>query len=167
MTALRLIIFTLLIPGTIAVYIPRWLMQTYPARFEIGGWQYTGVCLMLVGFGFYLLSAFAFLMEGGGTPAIWFSRSFRFLIGEEPTHLVRGTLYQFTRNPMYIGVGTFILGEAVWFEARVLLAYAFIVWVCFHLVVIFIEEPHLRNKNGAAYDEFCRAVPRWIGFRKR
>ncbi len=30
-------------------------------------------------------------------------------------------------------------------------------------IVVFVEEPHLRDKQGAAYDEYCRQVPRWTG----
>lgn len=167
MTLIRTIIFTILIPGTVAVYIPRWLMQMYPVRFEIGEWQYGGLLLMSVGFGFYLVSAIAFLIEGGGTPAIWFTKPFKSLIGEEPTKVVRGKLYQFTRNPMYIGVVTFVLGEALWYEIGVLLAYSIVLWFCFHFVVVYIEEPHLREKMGKQYEEYCRTVPRWIGSRTK
>lgn len=165
MTTLRLIIFTIFIPGTIAVYIPRWLVQLYPTRFELGEWRSAGLLFMLVGFGFYLVSATSFLIEGGGTPAIWFTKPLKFLIGEEPVKVVRGKLYQSTRNPMYIGVVTFVLGEALWNDARILLTYSIVLWLCFHLVVVFIEEPHLRRKSGEQYEEYLRTVPRWIGIR--
>jgi protein-S-isoprenylcysteine O-methyltransferase Ste14 len=167
MTIVRAILFTILIPGTIAVYLPSWLAQRYPAQFPMGDWRYTGLLLMSIGFFVYLLSAFAFLVEGGGTPAIWFTKPIRFLIGEEPRKLVRGKLYKLTRNPMYLGVATFVLGMALWLESQVLLLYTVALWLCFHLVIVFIEEPHLRRKNGEQYEEYARTVPRWIGFRSR
>lgn len=162
MTTLRLIVFTLLIPATIAVYIPHWLLQPGAARFDIGGWHIAGMLFMLAGGVFYLVSALAFLLEGGGTPAIWFTRPLKAIIGEEPATLVRGALYRHTRNPMYAGVLLVVVGEAIWFEAAVLLAYSAVVWLFFHLAVVLVEEPHLRKKNGAAYEEYCRAVPRWF-----
>lgn len=132
---------------------------------HFGTFTSVGVPLMFIGFALYSTSAVAFLLEGKGTPAIWFTRRLKSLIGEEPETLVRSTLYKFTRNPMYLGVVTFVLGEAVWFDTSVLIIYAVFVWFCFHLIVVFIEEPHLRRKNRILYDEYCRTVPRWIGFR--
>jgi protein-S-isoprenylcysteine O-methyltransferase Ste14 len=32
----------------------------------------------------------------------------------------------------------------------------------FHLFVVFFEEPLLRRKFGASYEEYCRRVPRWV-----
>ncbi|MEK7251535.1 MAG: isoprenylcysteine carboxylmethyltransferase family protein [Bacteroidota bacterium] len=164
-TAMRAILFTVLIPGTIAVYIPRGLARTYSAQFDPGLFRYVGLLLMLSGFLFYLLSAIAFLIKGGGTPAIWFTKPLRFLIGEEPGKLVSDSLYRFTRNPMYLGVVGFVLGEALWFELSVLLTYSVVLWLCFHFVVAYIEEPHLREREGKTYEEYLKAVPRWIGFR--
>jgi protein-S-isoprenylcysteine O-methyltransferase Ste14 len=167
MTLVRLIIFTILVPGTIAVYIPRWLVHQYPATIDIGVFRYSGIIFVLAGSVFYLLSVVSFLIEGGGTPAIWFTKPIKFLIGEEPHGLVRGTMYRFTRNPMYLGVMSFVLGHAIWFEVTALFLYTIVLFLCFHFVVVFIEEPHLRKKNGASYEEFCRTVPRWIGFQKK
>ena len=35
-------------------------------------------------------------------------------------------------------------------------------WLFFHLTVVLLEEPHLRELHGASYDEYCRRVPRWL-----
>lgn len=166
MTTLRLIIFTLLVPGSVAVYVPYWLLQLFPERYAIGDWRYGGMLLMFEGVVLYVISSISFLMEDG-TPAIWFTKTFKFIVGEEPAKLVRGKLYQFSRNPMYVGIFLFILGEAFWFGSTALLVYATVVWLFFHLTIVFVGEPHLRKKIGATYDEYCRAVPRWIGFRKK
>lgn len=167
MTLLRLIIFTLLVPGLVAVYVPYWLLQLFPDRYAIGDWRYAGMFLMIDGSVMYAMSSISFLTEGSGTPAIWFTRTFKFIVGEEPAKLVRGKLYRFSRNPMYLGVFLFVIGEALWFGSAALLVYAAVVWFFFHLTIVLVEEPHLRKKIGAAYDEYCRAVPRWIGFRKK
>jgi protein-S-isoprenylcysteine O-methyltransferase Ste14 len=37
-----------------------------------------------------------------------------------------------------------------------------VVFLIFHLFVSLYEEPTLRKKFGAAYENYCRSVPRWI-----
>jgi hypothetical protein len=39
---------------------------------------------------------------------------------------------------------------------------AVVVWLFFHLFVVFYEEPTLRQKFGESYEEYCKTVPRWI-----
>jgi protein-S-isoprenylcysteine O-methyltransferase Ste14 len=87
----------------------------------------------------------------------------RRVVGEEPATLVRGGLYRFTRNPMYVGVLTAILGQAVLFASPSVAVYGLACWLGMHLFVVFIEEPHLRAKRGPAYEDYCRRVPRWVG----
>ena len=63
---------------------------------------------------------------------------------------------------MYIGVLSAIIGQAVVFASINVAVYGAAVWLLFHLVVVFIEEPHLRQKRGDAYNDYCRRVPRWF-----
>jgi protein-S-isoprenylcysteine O-methyltransferase Ste14 len=42
------------------------------------------------------------------------------------------------------------------------LVYALLIWSGFHLFTVCYEEPHLKKTFGAAYEEYCRVVPRWI-----
>jgi lysophospholipase L1-like esterase len=35
----------------------------------------------------------------------------------------------------------------------------------FHLVIVFVEEPHLRKKHGMTYEHFLSSVPRWLSLR--
>ena len=94
---------------------------------------------------------------------IFFARPLRWLVGEEPRALVTRGLYRVSRNPMYLGVLTTIAGQAVVFASARIASYLFVVALTFHFVVVFIEEPHLRRLNGAAYRGLPRRVPRWIG----
>jgi protein-S-isoprenylcysteine O-methyltransferase Ste14 len=32
----------------------------------------------------------------------------------------------------------------------------------FHMLIVFFEEPALRNTFGSEYEEYCRKVPRWM-----
>ena len=66
------------------------------------------------------------------------------------------------RNPMYVGVLLILLGESITFASLPILQYAVVVWLFFHLFVIFYEEPTLRQEFGASYEEYCKTVPRWI-----
>jgi protein-S-isoprenylcysteine O-methyltransferase Ste14 len=63
---------------------------------------------------------------------------------------------------MYIGVFTVLVGEAVTFRSAVLLGYAAFFCVPVQLFVVFYEEPTLRRQFGESYEEYRRAVPRWV-----
>jgi len=63
---------------------------------------------------------------------------------------------------MYIAVGLILGGEAIFFQSLRLLAYALLAWPISHLFVVFYEERTLKKKFGAQYEEYCKAVPRWI-----
>jgi len=42
------------------------------------------------------------------------------------------------------------------------LIYAVVVFIAFNTFITYYEEPTLRKKFGAAYDDYCQRVPRWI-----
>lgn len=162
MKTVHTLIFTLLIPGTVGVGIPWLLVHDRPADFELGwlrwlAWPLGLFCVALLG-----LSILDFLRKGDGSPAIWFTRRFSWLWGAEPDKLILDGFYRFSRNPMYIGAFGLVLAEAIWFESWRMLAYAGAGAVFSHLIVVFVEEPHLRRKHGAAYEAYCRRVPRWF-----
>jgi protein-S-isoprenylcysteine O-methyltransferase Ste14 len=159
----RGLIFTLLVPAVIAVAIPRWIE---PSRGLHSGWLRVGWIVIGAGAAFYFTCLVDFL-RSGGTPAIFFTRDARFLLGEEPKVLVRKGLYRISRNPMYMGVVATVVGQALIFGSRALGVYAAFLWLCFHVVVVLLEEPHLRAERGAPYDDYRRHVPRWIGWPKR
>jgi protein-S-isoprenylcysteine O-methyltransferase Ste14 len=158
MLLLRAIVFTVLVPGTVTIYVPRLLLAgSAPAT---GTVRFLGLLPIAAGVAGYLACALEFLLRGGGTPAPFIARPFRFLIGEEPQAVVQSALYQHSRNPMYLSVVTILLGESLLFESGVLLGYALGAWLTFHLVVVFLEEPHLSRRPG--YDEYRARVPRWL-----
>ena len=156
---IRGIIFTVLVPGTIALYVP---FRMAEGLVPVGGFRAAGWLVSGVGAIGYLWCFIGFVTSGG-TPAIFFTRPVRFLIGEEPKRLVRAGLYRLSRNPMYVSVLLVILGQALLFGSRQIAAYGLFVWLGFHIVVVLFEEPHLREERGPSYEEYCRRVPRWIG----
>lgn len=158
MLIVRAILFTILVPGAVAIYVPSLLLAgNAPAG---SAWRFTGLAPITAGVLSYFACALEFLLRGGGTPAVFFTRPLRFLIGEEPKTVVQTALYERSRNPMYLSVVTVVLGESLLFESWALLLYALFLWLMFHLVVVFVEEPHLRQRPG--YDEYCARVPRWL-----
>src|ERR1041384_7966988 len=80
-----------------------------------------GCLLLLVGASIYVWCVWDFATFGRGTPAPI----------DAPKRLVVRGLYHYTRNPMYTGVLTVILGWALLFQALPLVLYASIVATCF------------------------------------
>jgi protein-S-isoprenylcysteine O-methyltransferase Ste14 len=161
------LIFSILIPGFVAGWAP-WMLLTsgHEVRaFDAGPGRWAGLALIVAGAAGYLLCAADFLLKGGGTPAIFFTRPLRFLLGEEPQAIVQQGLYRYSRNPMYVSMASAVFGEAFFFGSALLLLYGVVVLLFFNLIVVLMEEPHLRRKGGASYIEYCRKTPRWIGRR--
>jgi protein-S-isoprenylcysteine O-methyltransferase Ste14 len=153
MIALKTTVFTVLVPGTVAVVIP-WLILAQPPTGETVSpplWLLGGLPI-LIGVGLYLWCAGAFTFVGKGTPAPI----------DAPVFLVRSGPYQWVRNPMYLAVLAIISGQAILFRSVALLGYALLVWIIVHLFVVLVEEPSLRSQFGASYEAYVRAVPRWL-----
>jgi protein-S-isoprenylcysteine O-methyltransferase Ste14 len=81
---------------------------------------------------------------------------------DPPRHLVVRGLYRYVRNPMYVGVVTILLGEALLFRSLALLCYAGIFLFVVHLFIVVYEEPALRRQFGESYENYCRRVHRWL-----
>jgi protein-S-isoprenylcysteine O-methyltransferase Ste14 len=155
---LRGLVFTALVPLVIAGWAPG---AVDPQRRAAGGAWTGGWLLVAIGAAIYLACLMRFL-AAGGTPAIFFTRPLRALIGEEPRALVRTWLYTVSRNPMYVGVVLAVFGQAIAFASQPIAVYGALLWLLFHFIVVAVEEPHLRERHGASYDEYCRRVPRWL-----
>ena len=150
---LRTLIFTILVPGSVTALIPYWILRSRPGPdFEISALRLGGILPIVLGAAVYFSCAWEFVRTGGGTPAPI----------DPPKALVARGLYRYTRNPMYVGVVSILVGEAVLFQSRRLLAYALVVGLLFHAFVLLYEEPTLRQKFGPSYEEYLKAVPRWF-----
>jgi protein-S-isoprenylcysteine O-methyltransferase Ste14 len=149
---LRTVIFTIFVPGTLAVLVPYWV-RPKGAQWHMDAAGIVGLILLAAGAVIYFWCAFwAFARVGGGTPAPI----------DPPRRLVAHGLYRVMRNPMYVGVGTVLLAEVIGFHSVDLAIYLVIWGVCVHLFVLFYEEPVLRRKFGADYEDYLRRVPRWL-----
>ncbi len=147
---LKNLFFTLVVPGTVAVYLP---FRIAPNRSVAPGAAFAAACFVLaVGASIYAWCVWDFATFGRGTPAPI----------DAPKRLVVRGLYRYTRNPMYTSVLTVILGWVLLFRAWELILYALTVAACFQLFVVFYEEPHLRAEFGSEYQDYCTEVGRWL-----
>jgi protein-S-isoprenylcysteine O-methyltransferase Ste14 len=147
-----------MLPFVVAVAIPVWLARQNHIRFapsenglQIVA-QFVGLWLLAIGLTLFISSLRRFADDGKGTLAPW----------DPPRRLVINGPYRYVRNPMISGVVFVLFGEAM-----LLLSRPHAVWAVTFLVinVIYIpllEEPQLRQRFGASYDQYCRHVPRLI-----
>ena len=151
---LKNLLFTAIVPGTVAVYIPLRLVaaRTGTLIADWDAWQVAALLPLLIGAAIYFWCLLDFAVRGRGTPAPI----------DAPRQLVVRGLYEYIRNPMYVGVLLVIVGWSMFFRSWRVLAYAAAVGLCFHLFVVLVEEPVLRGKFGEGYLSYCRRVGRWI-----
>jgi protein-S-isoprenylcysteine O-methyltransferase Ste14 len=145
---LKNLLFTLLVPGTVGVYVP-WLIASSGGTTAV---RWLAVPVLAAGASIYFWCLWDFASFGRGTPAPI----------DAPKQLVVRGLYRYVRNPMYVGVLTAILGWALWFGAPGLLLYAAGVGLLFHLFIVGYEEPTLRRLFGAEFERYCSEVNRWL-----
>jgi protein-S-isoprenylcysteine O-methyltransferase Ste14 len=151
----KTLIFTLLVPGTVTVLVPYWLLRHPHFALACASprnlFSYLGVVGIALGAAVSLWCAWDFAVKGGGTPAPI----------DPPKELLVNGLYRYVRNPMYVGVLIVLLGEAFLFCSVDLLFYSFIMLAVFHLFVVLYEEPTLAKKFGESYRRYLLEVPRW------
>ena len=148
---LKTILFTIVVPGTVAGLVPFWIVGGF-AQHESGPLTWIGGLITLAGAAIYFRCAWEFAVRGLGTPAPIAPTKF----------LVTTALHRYVRNPMYIGVALVIVGEAALFRSPHLVEYAAGMLLTAHVFVVLYEEPTLRRTFGESYEEYRRAVPRWI-----
>ena len=78
-----------------------------------------------------------------------------------PELILRGP-YRFTRNPMYVGIATFLVGlglavDDVWISLCALPALAIV-----HVIAVQKEEAYLAAKFGDAYASYTARVRRYL-----
>lgn len=131
--------------------LPRWLgFGVDPAE---AGWRWVAAIPSALGFAVALRCVWDFGWTGHGTPAPV----------APPQRLVVVGFYRYVRNPMYVGFATGWIGLWIVFGHANAMAIAGVTAAALgvHLFVVFYEEPTLRRKFGAEYEEYCRNVRRW------
>jgi protein-S-isoprenylcysteine O-methyltransferase Ste14 len=151
--ALRSAVWTILLPGFFAGYVPWRFFGVGRATLDPSDpAQLVG--LLCGGAGTALLAAciFEFARSGRGTLSPV----------DPPRRLVVRGLYRYVRNPMYLSVTMIVLGEALVARSAALGVYWALWFIAANLFVRGYEEPTLRRTFGSDYDDYTRRVGRWI-----
>jgi protein-S-isoprenylcysteine O-methyltransferase Ste14 len=110
-----------------------------------------GSCFV-VGIGIWVACLDTFSRHGRGTP----------LPLDAPRELVTRGPFSVIRNPIMAAELLVIWGEVLYFSSLGVLLYAVAISLGAHAAVRHVEEPELRKRFGASYEEYCRLVPRWV-----
>lgn len=150
---LKNLIFLLLIPGAFVGWLPLRVFERHPhmpERFAPHHWA--ALALSALGLAAYLHCQWLFMRKGRGTPFVL----------DPPKRLVQRGLYRWVRNPMYLSTLALIAAESLYFRSWHIAVY----WVCcaclFQIMVMMHEERDLGFRFGAMYEDYKRAVPRWL-----
>lgn len=152
--AFKNILFSIFVPGVVAILIPHILTgwKLFHEVLAAGGWALTGWPVLVAGGLLYCHCVWNFAFWGRGTP----------LPIDAPQRLVIKGAYRFTRNPMYVSVLMVISGFSILSMNLIIGLYAIVVFILFHSMVVFYEEPTLRKIFGSEYESYSREVPRWL-----
>lgn len=126
--------------------------QGWP-RLESGVARSLGAVLFASGLGVAVYCSGLFARLGRGTPVPF----------DPPTNLVVSGLYRHSRNPIYVADVMILLGIFLLSGELALLLYALGVGLFLQIFIVALEEPQLRRRFGAPYDEYTQRVPRWLG----
>ena len=114
---------------------------------------------LILGFGLAILLCCVrdFYVSGKGTLAPW----------DPPKKLVTVGLYQYTRNPMYVGVIFILLGWVVITASPIVFGFTLCLSLAFHLWVKIHEEPWAEKNFTSEWVTYKNNVPRWLPLLKR
>lgn len=152
MNTLKTILYMGIMHGIFTFYLPYQLAWFDNRLFDLGTFRYLAFPFWLIGTLVIIWCSIDIIRRGRGTPAHF----------DPPKELVITGLYCYVRNPVYLGALLVQLGYILWFGSGLLISYFVFFVLAYHVLIVFIEEPVLRNTFGATYKEYLKRVPRWI-----
>jgi len=81
---------------------------------------------------------------------------------EEASHLVVSGVFQYSRNPMYVGLSLVLIGWTIWLGSAGNFALLLLFVLYITTFQIKPEEKILRTLFGEPYEQYCAKVRRWI-----
>jgi protein-S-isoprenylcysteine O-methyltransferase Ste14 len=111
-----------------------------------------GWAIMAAGAALAASCGWMFVRRGHGTPAPF----------DPPRWVVVSGPYRYVRNPMYLAGFLLLVGFGLVERSPAIVVFALLWLLCIHLAVVALEEPDLRRRFGAGYEDYRRAVPRWL-----
>jgi protein-S-isoprenylcysteine O-methyltransferase Ste14 len=151
--AMRAALWAVVLPGFFAFYLPWRYFGVGEALGSFDGpVEWLGTLVATLGTVLLAACIVEFARSGRGTLSPV----------DPPRRLVVRGLYRYVRNPMYLSVTLVVLGEVLLTGSTALLAYWALWFLAANLFVLAYEEPTLHAEFGEAYEEYTRAVGRWI-----
>ena len=131
-----MILLNLLVP------IGHWLQ--YP-------WRYFGIIIIVLGFSLSLGSGI-FFRKLGTNPRP----------GTRASVLVTKGVFRYTRNPMYLGLTTMLIGVSILLGSFSPLIVIPVVFLILHTQFVLREEKWMEEWFGESYLEYKSKTPRWL-----
>ena len=152
MTLLRHLLSILLLPATVTLVVPYYILSSRPFPPLNLVATFSGALVILCGLALVVVTVRFFATLGRGTLAPW----------DPPRHLVVAGVYRHVRNPMISGVVLILFGEALGLLSLPLLAWALGFLALNMTYIPLLEEPMLEGRFGDEYRLYKRNVPRWV-----
>ncbi len=139
------------------VYFLTCIIITLLLHFRVSSLNWIGFPFTLVGVAFL----------GAGT--YWIARAHRLLTQHATavtfapsTCIIQGGLYHYSRNPMYVGFGVFLIGCSVLSGSILSVLSPLCFFVVLDRMFIPYEEEKMESTFGKEYLEYRRKVRRWL-----
>lgn len=153
MGKIRVLVNNIIFSGLVIAFVgflykldQRWLVPL-PIEFEYFAWP-----LFILGSLLILSAAWILMRKSGSTGA-----------PTDPTpKIVTRGIYQWIRNPIYLGDIFLLFGISFFTRSITLLLLATISIPCADLFVRYYEEPKTEQRFGDEYRKYKQSVPRWI-----
>lgn len=121
------------------------------ARWLNSPWRYAGIIIIVLGFCLSIGSGIYFRKLGTNPRP-----------GARAKLLVTNGVFRYTRNPMYIGLITMLIGVSILLGTVSPLIVIPIIFAILHTGFVLREEKWMEEWFGESYIEYKSRTPRWI-----
>jgi protein-S-isoprenylcysteine O-methyltransferase Ste14 len=137
-------LISLALQWAVPLSLPAGILQQ--ALIPVGG------VLIILGIGLVVLARREFARYGQSTEP-----------GHPTSKIVTTGVFSISRNPLYLGIVSTLIGVALVTNFMWILALLIVAILLCQMVLIAPEEQYLQNKFGNEYLEYASSVRRWLG----